>query len=139
MDLLPFVLIFFCFWHLTLHGNQLARGYSSGDPRNHCKYTRMHARTHTHTHIQLHTTPSLAITNNQVMLSTYTHPLCGQWQHFFRVIQGCRAGFEPRTSHSSCSASSLTAIEPPLLPSFVNVNRSIDADHSLLYVHTISL
>ena len=29
-----------------------------------------------------------------------------------KVIQGCRAGLEPRIFHNSCSASSLTATEP---------------------------
>ena len=67
-------------------GTHLARGYSLG---THGIIT----STYSHN----------TITGNQI----YTHTLCGQWQHFFQVVQGCRAGFEPRTSHSSCSASSL--------------------------------
>ena len=87
-----FVLLFYV-------GTHLARGYSSGDPRNHYRYT--HTHTHTHSYTQHNYKQS------QTIKSYYTHTLCGQWQHFFQVIQGCRAGFEPKTSHNSCSASSL--------------------------------
>ena len=47
-----------------------------------------------HAHIQLHTTQSQAITNNQVLL--YTHTVWSVAALFFQVIQGCRAGFEPK-------------------------------------------
>ena len=46
------------------------------------------------THIQLHTTQSPAITNNQVLL--YTDTVWSVAALFFQVIQGCRAGFEPK-------------------------------------------
>ena len=92
---------FFLFFFVILFyvGTHSARGYSSGDPRS-----------HHNTHIQLGTTQSQSI-------KSYTRTLCGQWQHFFQVVQGCRAGFEPRISHSSCSTSSLTATESLLHPS----------------------
>ena len=46
---------------------------------------------------------------------------------FFQVIQGCRAGFEPRTSHNSCSASSLKLpLSHPCTPS---VQGYLDSSH----------
>ena len=70
-------------------GTHLAKGYSSGDPQNHYKYKQ-------HNHRQ-----------SQQSNLYYTHTLWSVAALFFQVIQGCRAGFEPRTFHSSCSASSL--------------------------------
>ena len=65
-------------------GTHLARGYSSGDPWN-------HYNTHTYSYTQQNHQQS------QTIKSYYTQTLCGQWQHFFfQVIQGCRAGFEPK-------------------------------------------
>ena len=85
---------FFCFCSLILRGDPLSQRLLSWGPTESSQ----------HTHIQLHTTQSPAITNNQVLL--YTHCVVSG-STFFQVIQGCRAGFEPRTSHNSCSASSL--------------------------------
>ena len=71
-----------------------------------------------HTHTVTHNT----ITSNQVTLSTHTHTQCVvSGRSFFQVIQGCRARFEPRTSHNSCSASSLNChcVSHPCTPNFL--------------------
>ena len=74
-------------------GTHLARDYSSGGP------TEL---------LQLHTTQLRRRNHKQSSsIVLHTHTLCGQWQHYFQVVQGCRAGIEPRTSHNSCSVSSL--------------------------------
>ena len=75
-------------------GTHLARGYSLGDPRNHYN---THTRTVTHN----------TITSN-CKQSSLIHTHCVvSGSAFFQIIQGCRAGFESRTSHNFCSASSL--------------------------------
>ena len=79
------IFCFFCFCYLFLRGDPLSRRLLFRGPTK---------------SLQIHT---YTITDNQI----YTHTLCGQWQHFFSSCSGCRAGFEPRASHSSCSASSL--------------------------------
>ena len=86
----------FCFCSLILRGDPLSQRLFFRGPTESLQ----------HTHIQLHTTQSPAITNNQVLLYTHTHCVVSG-STFFHVIQGCRAGFEPRTSHNSWSASSL--------------------------------
>ena len=71
---LCFVFVFVLLFYVGTH---LARGYSSGDPRNHYN---------THTHTVTHNT----ITSNhkQSSLIIHTHTLCGQWQHFFSRHSG---------------------------------------------------
>ena len=109
-DIMVDGIFFWVFCPLILRGDPLGQRLLSRGPTESLQ--------HTHTHIQLHTTQSPAITNNQVL---YTHTVWSVAALFFQVVQGCRAGFEPRTSHSSCSASSLTATEPPLHP--INISR----------------
>ena len=88
-----YVHVFFVFVLLFYVGTHLARGYSSGDPRN-------HYNTHTYSYTQHNHQQSQTIV-------LYTHTVWSVAELFFQVIQGCRAGFEPRTSHNFCSASSL--------------------------------
>ena len=99
-------------------GTHLARGYSLG---THGIIT----STYSHN----------TITGNQI----YTHTLCGQWQHFFQVVQGCRAGFEPRTSHSSCSAPSLKLpLSHPCTPNYVPYSTYISDTLHLIHYKRIN-
>ena len=88
-------MFFFCFCSHIL----------CGDPLSQRLLFRGTTESLQHTHIQLHTTQSPAITDNQVLL--YTHTVWSVAALFFQVIQGCRAGFEPKTSHNSCLVLSL--------------------------------
>ena len=93
----------FLFCYLILRGDPLSQRLLFRGPTELLQYA---------THTVRHNT----ITSNHKQSYTHTHTVWSVAAHFFQVVQGCRAGFEPRISHSSRSASSLTATEPPLHP-----------------------
>ena len=83
----------FVFVILFYVGTHLARGYSSGDPRNYYEYTQ-------HNH-------------KQSQQSSYIHTQCVvSGSTFFQAIQGCRAGFEHPITLAQHHHQ--TATEPPL-------------------------
>ena len=67
----------------------------------------------------------------------YAHTVWSVTGIFFQVIQGCRAEFEPRTSHNSCSASSLKLpLSHPCTPFSTCVCVHSMYAHMQLYVHS---
>ena len=101
-------MFFFGFCSLILRGDPLSQRLLFWGPTESLQ--------HTHTHTVTHNT----ITSNhkQSRLIIHTHTVWSVATLFFQVIQGCRAGFEPKTSHNSCSASSLKLpLSHPCTPS----------------------
>ena len=92
------VLFFFVIVTLFYVGTHLARGYSSGDPRNYYEYTQ-------HNHKQ-----------SQQSSHIHTHCVVGGSTFFFKSFRGAGLGLNPEHPITLAQHHHQTATEPPLHP-----------------------